>query len=72
MATEPAVTPEGAHPFSVAPGQCLVHNGWFANHATIRRELRSLGVEFDSENDPARAAGPWAHARAASRGPWPG
>jgi glutamate synthase domain-containing protein 1 len=51
MATESAVTPEGAHPFSVGPGQCLVHNGSFANHATIRRELRAQGVPFDSEND---------------------
>jgi glutamate synthase domain-containing protein 1 len=51
MATESAVTPAGAHPFSVGPGQCLVHNGSFANHATIRRELRAEGVEFDSEND---------------------
>lgn len=51
MATESAVTPEGCHPFSVGPDQCLVHNGSFANHATIRRELRADGVEFDSEND---------------------
>jgi len=51
MATESAVTPEGAHPFSVGPGQCLVHNGSFANHATIRRQLRAQGVGFDSEND---------------------
>ncbi|MFC8517401.1 glutamine amidotransferase [Streptomyces sp. NPDC057257] len=51
MATESAVAPEGAHPFSVGPGQCLVHNGSFANYATIRRELRAQGVEFDSEND---------------------
>ncbi|MCG7206583.1 class II glutamine amidotransferase [Streptomyces arenae] len=51
MATESAVTAEGAHPFSVGPGQCLVHNGSFANHATIRRELRAQGVRFDSEND---------------------
>ncbi|MGW1563395.1 class II glutamine amidotransferase [Streptomyces sp. NPDC002144] len=51
MATESAVTPEGAHPFSVGPGQCLVHNGSFANHATIRRELRAQGVKFDSDND---------------------
>jgi glutamate synthase domain-containing protein 1 len=51
MATESAVTPEGAHPFSVGPDQCLVHNGSFANHATIRRELRAQGVRFDSEND---------------------
>lgn len=51
MATESAVTPAGAHPYAVGPDQCLVHNGSFANHATIRRELRSAGVEFDSEND---------------------
>jgi methylamine---glutamate N-methyltransferase subunit A len=51
MATESAVTPSGAHPYAVGPEQCLVHNGSFANHATIRRELRSTGVRFDSEND---------------------
>ncbi|MBD0023996.1 MULTISPECIES: class II glutamine amidotransferase domain-containing protein [Gordonia] len=51
MATESAVTPSGAHPYAVGPQQCLVHNGSFANHATIRRELRSAGIEFDSEND---------------------
>ena len=51
MATESAVTPSGAHPYAVGPDQCLVHNGSFANHATIRRELRSRGVVFDSEND---------------------
>ena len=51
MATESAVTAEGCHPFSVGPDQCLVHNGSFANHATIRRELRAEGVVFDSEND---------------------
>lgn len=51
MATESAVTPAGAHPYAVGPGQCLVHNGSFANHATIRRDLRAAGVEFDSDND---------------------
>jgi glutamate synthase domain-containing protein 1 len=51
MATESAVTPEGCHPFSVGPDQCLVHNGSFANHASIRRDLKFEGVEFDSEND---------------------
>ncbi|MFJ9587873.1 class II glutamine amidotransferase domain-containing protein [Streptomyces acidicola] len=51
MATESAVTPEGAHPFSVDENVCLVHNGSFANHATIRRELRAEGIVFDSEND---------------------
>jgi amidophosphoribosyltransferase len=51
MATESAVTSAGSHPFSVGPDQCLVHNGSFANHATIRRQLRAEGVVFDSEND---------------------
>ncbi|HET6731829.1 glutamine amidotransferase [Mycobacterium sp.] len=51
MATESAVTPSGCHPYAVGPDQCLVHNGSFANHATIRRELRATGVEFDSDND---------------------
>jgi glutamate synthase domain-containing protein 1 len=51
MATESAVTPAGAHPYAVGPDQCLVHNGSFANHATIRRQLRAAGVHFDSEND---------------------
>ena len=51
MATESAVTPTGSHPYSVGPDQCLVHNGSFANHATIRRELQADGVVFDSEND---------------------
>jgi amidophosphoribosyltransferase len=51
MATESAVTPSGCHPYTVEPEQCLVHNGSFSNHATIRRELRRAGVKFDSEND---------------------
>lgn len=51
MATESAVTPSGCHPYTVGPQQCLVHNGSFANHASIRRGLRRAGVQFDSEND---------------------
>jgi glutamate synthase domain-containing protein 1 len=51
MATESAVNAAGAHPYAVGPDQCLVHNGSFANHATVRRELRAAGVHFDSEND---------------------
>lgn len=51
MATESAVTAEGSHPFSVGPGQCLVHNGSFSNHMSIKHELARRGVEFDSEND---------------------
>ena len=45
------MTPSCAHPYAVGPDQCLVHNGSFANHATIRRTLQAGGVEFDSEND---------------------
>jgi methylamine---glutamate N-methyltransferase subunit A len=56
MATESAVTPAGCHPYAVGPQQCMVHNGSFANHATIRRELRAAGVQFDSENDTEVAA----------------
>jgi methylamine---glutamate N-methyltransferase subunit A len=51
MATESAVTAGGSHPFSVADDLCLVHNGSFSNHASIRRELRREGVVFDSDND---------------------
>ena len=51
MATESAVVPAGCHPYAVGPDQCLVHNGSFANHATIRRQLRAEGVPFDSDND---------------------
>ncbi|MEJ2885742.1 glutamine amidotransferase [Actinomycetospora aeridis] len=51
MATESAIIPEGCHPYSVGPNQCLVHNGSFSNHATVRRDLRRQGVTFDSEND---------------------
>lgn len=56
MATESAVTAVGAHPFTVAEDLCLVHNGSFSNHASIRRRLRAEGVEFDSENDSEVAA----------------
>jgi methylamine---glutamate N-methyltransferase subunit A len=56
MATESAVTAAGAHPFTVADDLCLVHNGSFSNHATIRRNLRAQGITFDSENDSEVAA----------------
>ena len=50
--TQPsAVTAGGSHPFSVADDLCLVHNGSFSNHATVRRDLKREGVVFDSEND---------------------
>lgn len=51
MATESAVTAAGSHPFAVGPDQCLVHNGSFSNHLSVKRELEAEGVAFDSEND---------------------
>ncbi|WP_109528905.1 MULTISPECIES: class II glutamine amidotransferase [Nocardia] len=51
MATESAVTAAGSHPFSVGPDQCLVHNGSFSNHMSVKHELERHGVVFDSEND---------------------
>lgn len=51
MATESAVTPGGCHPYAVGTDQCLVHNGSFSNHASVRRELVARGAVFDSAND---------------------
>ena len=56
MATESAVTTLGAHPFSTGPDQCLVHNGSLSNHNNLRRELKRLGVSFETENDSEVAA----------------
>ena len=51
MATESAVTTMGAHPFSTGNDQCLVHNGSLSNHNGVRRELKRLGMRFETEND---------------------
>ncbi|MEM7176777.1 MAG: glutamine amidotransferase family protein [Pseudomonadota bacterium] len=56
MATESAVTTLGAHPFSTAPDQCLVHNGSMSNHNNMRRELRHAGRRIETENDTEVAA----------------
>jgi glutamate synthase domain-containing protein 1 len=56
MATESAVTTMGAHPFSTGADQCLVHNGSLSNHNNVRRELRRLGMTFETENDTEVAA----------------
>jgi methylamine---glutamate N-methyltransferase subunit A len=56
MATESAVTTDGAHPFSTGPDQCLVHNGSLSNHNALRRELRRQGFGFATENDTEVAA----------------
>ncbi|WP_170574627.1 class II glutamine amidotransferase [Ruegeria atlantica] len=51
MATESAVTTEGAHPFSTGGDQCLVHNGSLSNHNALRRTLKREGVRIESMND---------------------
>jgi len=56
MATESAVTTEHSHPFAVAPDLALVHNGSFSNYASVRRNLRAEGVQFDTDNDSEVAA----------------
>ncbi len=56
MATESAVTTEHSHPFAVAPDLALVHNGSFSNYASVRRDLRAGGVQFDTDNDSEVAA----------------
>jgi glutamate synthase domain-containing protein 1 len=56
MATESAVTARHAHPFVPGPDLCVVHNGSFSNHASVRRRLEADGVRFDSDNDSEVAA----------------
>lgn len=57
MATESAVTTQGAHPFSTGPDQCLVHNGSLSNHNDIRRRLMRENISFETQNDTEVAAG---------------
>ena len=57
MATESAVTTDGAHPYSTGKDQCLVHNGSLSNHNNIRRVLKREGFSFETENDTEVAAG---------------
>ncbi|MBF9033491.1 glutamine amidotransferase [Rhodobacterales bacterium HKCCE2091] len=51
MATESAVTTLGAHPFSTASDECLVHNGSLSNHNQLRRKLAREGFTVKTEND---------------------
>jgi glutamate synthase domain-containing protein 1 len=57
MATESAVTTDGAHPFSTGADQCLVHNGSLSNHRSLRRQLEPKGITFATDNDSEVAAG---------------
>ncbi len=61
MATESAVTTEGAHPFSTGADQCLVHNGSLSNHNDVRRILIREGISFATQNDTEVAAGFLSH-----------
>jgi len=51
MATESAVTPENAHPYTAGEDWCLVHNGSLANPGSLRRKLEKLGATFESDCD---------------------
>jgi glutamate synthase domain-containing protein 1 len=55
MATESAVTPDRAHPFTAGEDFCLVHNGSLSNPYQIRRQLEPLGIAFDTDNDTEAA-----------------
>jgi glutamate synthase domain-containing protein 1 len=57
MATESAVTTDGAHPYSTGSDQCLVHTGSLSNHNNLRRILVREGLSFETENDTEVAAG---------------
>ena len=58
MATESAVTTEGAHPFNTGDDLCLVHNGSLSNHHRLREWLREhAGIRFQTDNDSEVAAG---------------
>jgi methylamine---glutamate N-methyltransferase subunit A len=55
MATESAVTPAHAHPFTAGEDFCLVHNGSLSNPHLVRRKLEPLGIHFDTDNDTEAA-----------------
>jgi glutamate synthase domain-containing protein 1 len=57
MATESAVTIDGAHPYTTGHDLCLVHNGSLSNHNSLRRMLEHEGLRFETENDTEVAAG---------------
>jgi methylamine---glutamate N-methyltransferase subunit A len=55
MATETAVTPARAHPFTAGEDFCLVHNGSLSNPYSVRRKLEPLGIAFETDNDTEAA-----------------
>lgn len=55
MATESAITPSHAHPFTAGEDWCLVHNGSLSNAHSIRRKLEHEGISFETDNDTEAA-----------------
>lgn len=55
MATESAVTPDRAHPFTAGEDFCLVHNGTISNPFMVRRKLEHRGIRFETDNDTEAA-----------------
>ena len=55
MATESAITPAHAHPFTAGQDWCLVHNGSLSNAHSLRRKLEHEGIEFETDNDTEAA-----------------
>lgn len=55
MATESAVSPAHAHPFTAGEDFCLVHNGSLSNPYMLRRRLERAGLEFETDNDTEAA-----------------
>jgi amidophosphoribosyltransferase len=55
MATESAVTPDRAHPFTAGEDFCLVHNGTISNPFMVRRKLEHQGIRFETDNDTEAA-----------------
>lgn len=55
MATESAITPAHAHPFTAGEDWCLVHNGSLSNAHSLRRKLEYQGIEFETDNDTEAA-----------------
>jgi len=55
MATESAVTPDRAHPFTAGEDFCLVHNGTISNPFMVRRMLEHKGIKFETDNDTEAA-----------------
>ncbi len=56
MATESAVTPENAHPYTAGEDWCIVHNGSLSNPHSLRRRLEKVGIAFEGDCDTEAAS----------------